>query len=153
MKPKEKRAYLVVMLDHDSQQVVPNEWLRQQIDVRAQNSFESVIVIPSAVVDLRGIELSGKAKEVRNLVFENIQKGNIDAVVLCGNVMTEFGTRLIDSARRHQLAIYLAGFGQGILGRQFRAWHGRAAERRRSRKDVGTWQAVDYAHKSGINIC
>ena len=150
---KYERACGLCMLSAQSRSILTIEWFREMAEKRLLDHYDDCTIAEQSVVDKHVAALSSKEGVIRRILFEGIEEGNFSALILCGDVLTEFGLAMQVAATEVNLPIHILGFGPGPFGRRYRQWHSKEAEKRLARREDDVWASVDEAEAMGLPIC
>lgn len=147
------RACALCMLSEKARAILTIEWFREMAEKRLLDHYDDCTIAEQSVVDKPAAALSSKEDVIRRVLFEGIDKGNFSALILCGDMLTEFGQAMQTAATRENIPVHPLGFGPGPFGQQYRQWYGREARKRQARRENSVWASVDEAEVIGLHIC
>lgn len=143
-----KAACVLCMLSPAGRETIGLERLKQEVDTVVSKYFFAHFIAHQPVVDLAYHELSGQDRVTRHVILEGLRDGGYAALVLVGDVLTEFGVTAQLTARQASVPVRVVGFGSGPFGRMCRKWY-----RKRDTPSSETMAAVEEAERLGLHIC
>ena len=116
------QACVACMISDEAAKSLSLEEARRRAEDVARKHFPDCFLVMQNVVDLPYKRLSSQEKITRDIVIQAIENDRYPALILFGDVQTEFGVMAEMIARRVGMKVILVGFGEGTFNRRCRAW-------------------------------